>query len=365
MFKYKNELNCIQKEYLGILQSFDTSVINEEFYLRAVTLVDKCSLFWASKRLEIVEILNELTKQEKCFLLSGAIYLEVGDNGHYEFGSVGERNIINDPVIRMKSFFYNENRVVTDKLKECFCDAIQDTVDVLTNYSDCFVVLSIDSLAEDDFEENQKLVKKVYWDILSSALHADIDSLSVLKDEYPTLQQLENALGDSAKKFVFNNMYDVEMTLKDRVNKWLDENNKMIRFELNNDIDKFFYASMSQVQQALDIILKCLRFRLYPFIRFGITIQYFLLIAGALPSDELLCEHIDNALVSYLFTKYVIPDKIATIDFEQYFKKCKTACLSERFVKAVFSDGTSYLSVNVKNAVKKMTEVFRTEILNS
>ena len=362
MFKYKAELNQIQKEYLGILHSFDPLTVKEQFYIHAVSLIDKCSLFWASKRLEIIEILDNLTKNEKCFLLSGAIYLGIDENGHYEFGAIGDRNIINDPILRMKTFFYNNDRVVPKKLKEYFCDAIQDTVRILTDYSDCFIVMPVDFLIEDDFEDNQKLGEKVYWNILSSALQSDVRSVATLKDKYSTIQQLENALGGSAKRFVFNDLHDVELTLNDRVEKWFTENNKMIEFNLNNDLDKFFIASISQVQQALDILFKCLRFGFYPFIRFEITIQYFLLIGSALSVDELLQEHIEYALISYLFAKHVIPDGVESIDFAEFFTKCKATHLSDKFRDAVFSKETSVSSISAKNAISTMTDIFRIEI---
>lgn len=99
MFRYENEIKRIQNEYLEILQEFNSPNNNEEFYFHAVSLVDKCSMFWASNQMEILELLCDLTRCEKCFLLSGAIYLGIEGNGHYEFGAIGDRNIINDPII--------------------------------------------------------------------------------------------------------------------------------------------------------------------------------------------------------------------------------------------------------------------------
>ena len=124
-------------------------------------------------------------------------------------------------------------------------------------------------------------------------------------------------------------------------------------------VDKFFIASISQIQQALDILFKCLKLNLYPFIRFDITIQYFLLIAGALSEDEMLREYIEYAVVCYLFTKYVITDNIEAIDFLEYYQRCKSANISELFRNAVFSGETSCLSINIKDAISSMTEIFR------
>ena len=363
MFRYENEIKRIQNEYLEILQGFNSPNNNEEFYFHAVSLVDKCSMFWASNQIEILELLCDLTRCEKCFLLSGAIYLGIEGNGHYEFGAIGDRNIINDPIIRMKPFFYDDH-IVSNELKEYFCEAIHDTIRVLSNYSDCFIVISIDSLFDDDFEENQELGEKVYWDILSSALHFDICSIKMLKDKFQNLQQLESALGDSAKRFIFNDSHDVDISLKNRVDLWFDDNKKMISFQLKNDIDKFYLASMSKIQQALNIVFKCLRFGLYPFIRFEITMQYFLLIAQALSNDKLLQDQIEYACVCYLFANYVIPDDIETIDFKEFFQKCKTTHLSEQFRKTVFSGETSLFSEDINDAISEMSDIFRTEILN-
>ena len=362
MFKYKNELKQIQNEYLEILRSFNSPNNNEDFYYHAVSLIDKCSMFWDSKRIELSELLCDLTKHKKCFWLSGAIYLGIDDNGHYEFGAIGDCNIVNDPIVRMKSFFYNDH-IVSNKLKEYFCEAIHDTIRVLSNYSDCFIVVSIDSLIEEDFEKNQELGEKVYWDILSNVLNMDICSLDMLKDKFQNLQQLESALGNSLKRFVFSDLHDMDMTLKNRIDSWFMENNKMISFQINNDIEKFHFASMLQIQQALEIILKCLRFNLYPFIRSDITIQYFLLIAQAISNDELLQDQIEYAYVCYLFTKYVIPDNIETIEFAEFFQKCKTTHLMEQFRDAVFSGKVSTISAN-NNTIRTMTEIFRNIIQN-
>lgn len=129
-----------------------------------------------------------------------------------------------------------------------------------------------------------------------------------------------------------------------------------------NEIDQFFIASKSQVQQTLDILQKSLSFNLFPYIRFEVTFQYFVLIAGAFSDDDSIKLRIEYALISYLFDNYVIPENIDEVDFFKHCQLCKEKRIWEIFRNAVFSDGTSFFSINMSNAVRIMTEVYKTEI---
>lgn len=361
MSKYDYELKQIQQQYLSILQSFPLENV-EDFYFQAVSLVDKCELFWMSKRLELLEIISSLSSDEQCFLLSGAIYLDLSNNGHYEFGAIGEKNIINDPVLRMKGFFIGNTNNVSDRLRNYFCTAVSDTIMVLKQYSDYFTVISMECMLYANYEETLELGEKVYWDVLSSALNHDVRDLETLHNKFPTIDDLEKALGITVKKFIFCDLHDVEMPLGERLERWFSENNKMINMTIPDKIDQFYIASKSQVQQALDILQKCLCLNLFPFIRFEVTIQYFLLIAVSFTDDDSLKSRIEYAVISYLFSNYILPGNIDKIDFYSYCKLCKVKRIWKIFQKAVFSDGRSILSINMRDAVSIMDKVFKEDI---
>jgi len=361
MSKYDHELKHIQQEYLAILKSFPLES-DEDFYYHAVSLVDKCELFWMSRRLEMLEILSDLSACAQCFFLSGAIYLDISGNGHYAFGAIGERSIINDPVLRMKNFFISNINSVSDRLKHYFSSAVSDTITVLEQYSDYFIVISTESLLYADADDNLELGEKVYWDVLSSALNYDIRDLETLRNKFPTIGELEKDLGIAAKRFIFSDLHDAEASLGDRVKRWFAENNRMIPMSISNEIDQFFIASKSQIQQTLDILQKSLCFNLFPYIRFEVTLQYFILIAGAFSDDDSIKLRIEYALISNLFDNYVIPENIDEVDFFKHCQLCKEKRIWEIFRNAVFSDGTSFFSINMSDAVRIMTEVYKAEI---
>ena len=323
MSKYNNELKNIQRHYLEILHSFSPDAEGEEFYFRAVSLIDKCESFWMSKRIELSVILDDLTDTEQCFLLSGAIYLDIANNGHYDFGAIGERNIINDPILRIKGFFDDCNKNVSIRLKEYFSDAISDTITVLERFGDYFIVISMESLLFADADENNKLAEKVYWDILSNVLNCNVRSIEALRTQFSTIDDLENGLGENAKRFIFSNMQDSDLSLTNRVKKWFNDNNQMKKMKLTNEIDLFFIASIAQIHQAFDILIKCSMFNLFPFIRFDVSFQYFVLLAEAFSDDDSLKRRIEYAIVCYLFVHYIIPENVYETDFFKYCNLCK------------------------------------------
>lgn len=307
MSKYTFELRKIQQEYCDLLISFDPKSDDETYYYRAVALIDKCELFWISKRLEVFEILRDLAANEKCFLLCGASCLELDDGCHYEMGAFGDRQIINDPVVSMNHCF-SDNSAVASSLREWFSHVISDTIAVLRNYSNSFFVVSIDSLLYADADENHKLTEKVYWDIMSESLNNEIRSREELISKFATIGQLEEALGDRAKYFVFDESLNYQLPLPDRVKEWFDRNSQIVEIGLSNEVDQFFLASFSFIRQALEILLKCRRLNVYPFIRHPVTIHYFTHVAGGVSKDIPVSDLIEYAILSYLFANNVVPN---------------------------------------------------------
>lgn len=98
MSKYMNDLREIQQQYYALINFYEIANSEVDFYSKAIALIDSCEAFWLSKKLQLSLILENLTMNNKCFLLSGAIYLDVEENGHYTFGALGDINILSDPL---------------------------------------------------------------------------------------------------------------------------------------------------------------------------------------------------------------------------------------------------------------------------
>lgn len=191
MSKYMDDLKEIQQQYFNLINSYEIPNNKADFYSKTVALIDRCEAFWLSKKLQLSLIIEDITKDNNCFLLSGAIYLDVAGNGHYTFGALGDINIVSDPIIRMRGFFANGLDGINEYTITYFCDVFSDILNIQKDFSDEFIFISIDILYDSFRHENMRLIDKVYWDIISELLNKEIRSLKELKKEFTTIEKVE------------------------------------------------------------------------------------------------------------------------------------------------------------------------------
>ncbi|MDD4494293.1 MAG: hypothetical protein PHV32_08085 [Eubacteriales bacterium] len=357
MTKYMDDLSKIQREYFDLISDFNISEIEIDFYSKVVALVDKCEAFWLSKKQQLSLILDDLTKDKKCFLLSGAIYLDVKENGHYTFGALGDMNILNDPIIRMRGFFASGIDGINEHTISYFRDAYMDTIDILKNYSEEFIFISVDILFDSFQKDNMKLINKAYWDIISKLLNKEIDSLEIMKNTFSSIDEIEKCMSKKAlDTLIFSDAYDIELSLNMRLNKYFNDSQLPLSFSIKNEIEMFYFATFSQIQQTLDIVFKCLQFNLIPFIRFDVTFRYFTLIGGAFSNDKTLKELLNYSVIGYIFSEYVDIDRIYENDFESFYSKCKREHFTEKVYNRIIQGNKDAWSFHIGDIINIIKE---------
>lgn len=106
-----------------------------------------------------------------------------------------------------------------------------------------------------------------------------------------------------------------------------------MNLSFQNEIVRFHFATFSQIQQAIEIIFKCLQFSFFPFIRNEVTIKYFMLIGGSFPTDSKLKEMVDFTIIGYLYSAYVESEDVYKQEFKKFYQKCK----KQHFIEAVYN----------------------------
>ena len=362
--KYTIELKKIQQQYFDLIKSADITENDPEFYFKAVALIDKCEAFWLSKKIQLSIILDELTKNQKCFLLSGAIYLDVDGNGHYTFGALGDLNILNDPIVRMRGFFAKGLEGINENTKTYFWDALSDTLKIIDQYPNEFLFISIDILYDSVRKENLELIDKIYWDLISDIVNKEIRSIKNLTKAFATIDDIEKSIPkEKLDRLIFNDDSDVELSLKNRLEKYFNNSQIPLNLSIQNDIARFYFATFSQIQQAVEIIFKCLQFNLIPFIRYEVTIKYFMLIGSAFSKDLDLKETIDYSIIGYLYSAYIETEEVYKIDFKTFFNKCK----EQQFIKSIYNkltnDGNDMHAMHVTEVLDEINNTFTSLIL--
>ena len=357
MFRYNNELNEIQQQYLALLQEFESLTGSEDYFYEVANFVDKCEFLWMSKRIEIISVLNDISSEEYCLILSGAVYVNTVDNGHYAMGAIGDRIIINDPVMKMRSVLLNSNGCsLSPGILKCFVDAIHDTVVLLNDYSHCFVVLPLDYYLSKESDEKIKLAEKAYWKVLSYVLNQSICSAGDLKKKYHSLNELETAMGDASSSFIFSGVEDVQVSLSERLNAWTEYSSMAIA-PIQNEMDRFFLASMSCFQNAFGILYDSVSFGLHPFVRNDVATHYLFMIADIFQDDNIIHACMECALISYLLNNFVVTEDDYKVEFNDFRKKFREVNLYDLFRDAVFNTSRSFAVINIDDAVSKMRKI--------
>jgi len=323
MAKYTDDLKEIQQQYSKLIRSSSVSFDSDNFYFDAISLVEKCEAFWLSKSQQLSLILDDLTKENKCFILSGAIYLNVADNEYYTFAALGDIHILNDPFVRMHGFFANGIDGINMRTISYFRDVYADTQNILDNFSDEFVFLPVDIMFDSVEMDKLKVIRKGYWDVISSLLDNDINSVEEMKQQYSSIDDIEYHLSVKAlNSLIFCDADDAQLSLKDRLNKYFNDSQLPMNIKIDDDMQRFYFATFAQISQAMEIILKCLQFNIIPYVRFDVTFRYLLLIGGSFNNDANLKNILDYAIIGYLLSENINSQEIAKMGFESFYSKC-------------------------------------------
>jgi len=107
-----------QEEYFEIALQYRDIVEKDDLSIEQIAMIlDEIKCFWL-EHLKIIEFeLEELTEKNSCFLLSGAIYLNVSNYEHYYFKSFGDYHLLSDPFLKMEHFFRIPEEKIDQKIQ--------------------------------------------------------------------------------------------------------------------------------------------------------------------------------------------------------------------------------------------------------
>lgn len=356
MTKYIDDLKEIQQQYSRLIRSNNVSFEPDIFYFNAISLVEKCEKFWLSKSQQLSLILDDLAKSNKCFILSGAIYLNVADNEHFTFATLGDIHILNDPFVRMHGFFANGIEEINAHTISYFRDVYIDTKNILDNFTDEFVFLPVDIMFNSIETDKLKVINKGYWNVISSLLDTDINSVEEMERFYSSIDDIEKNLSIKAlDSLIFYDTNDIQLSLKDRLDKYFNDPQLPMNIKIDNEIRRFYFATFAQISQVMEIIMKCLQFNIIPFVRFDVTFRYLLLIGGAFRNDAILNRMLDYTTIGYLLSENINSQEVSKMSFKSFAGKFNKNCFIDTIYYKLNENGDMH-SLHVKDVINVIKE---------
>ncbi|MUL36585.1 hypothetical protein [Gloeocapsopsis dulcis] len=314
-----------QSEYHKLVAQFSNSYnVNELTAMQISLFMDEVKYFWM-ERLDIIDLeLEGLTEHNVCFLLSGATYLNVSENEHFYFKSLGDFHLLHDPFLKIEHFFrIPEGSIDTGECVNLFRRLLIDTIKVLENYQLIFYILPIQLLAIENEQEHRELLSEFFMNFISSIFKKKYEDQDSFCEDFDTFEDIENQLEPYVRnRIVFNSFSEDGVSLRRKIEIHNASAPGYTQLMAGQPEAKVFLVTLySYVAQISDILLICLMLRLYPYIRYEVTFSYLVLIMHTFIEDEKLRDMIEKAIVFYIFRKEMNGAFAHLESFECYYRQ--------------------------------------------
>lgn len=359
-------INRSQEEYLDLLLQYKEHIQADDLSVTKIcALLDEVKCFWL-KQLKPIEFeLEELAESQTCFVLSGAIFLNVSEYEHYFFKSLGDCHIISDPFSKFEMIFrHPEEEINVVYTVDYFRRAFFDVLEILTTYEGYFYILPIQEIAVEDPQKHRELLDMFFWKFISEAFDGEFKNNEDFHEKYKNFEELEAGLSGYVREhLVFNSLSDRNLSLRERVEKHSGQyTNISSAIAVKADVQRFLIAVYSYIAQIADILYVCSVLRINPYIRFDITFTYFTLAMNVFVEDENLRKMIEKALVCYIFYRTIDESKFENIAFSDYCKRLEEKSLLNSIIEKMKIQQIDIFRDNTSKIVKIIEEEFETII---
>lgn len=324
MIEYKH-LKRIMKEYLFILEKYEDKIdcFEQEDIKR---LIGEVRLFWYRQQRYIRYFISNIEKEDHVTYLSGAVRLDIKNAGHKEYILVKGCRLINDPLIKMSSFYRGTNgeinfEIANRYLKDCFSDLIA----LLREYSEDFFVVPLETITSTDNDEYYELLAGAAERMLLSLFSKEYDSVEEMKNDNVSFEDIENHLPVWIKeRLVFNSLEDGKLSIKEKCENALQVESQYIPIMESMSESALFFMLVTQHCMGAIATFNCMKnLKIMPYIRDDIAFQYFDLLFHSSLNDEFDMIDYVQVLVPYVLQK--------AFDFSEW---------DYEFVKGNFGNGS-------------------------
>ena len=317
----KSQLKALQNDYCMILKSAISKISTEDFPM----IIDEINLFWFANRDLVRLILRNISLDYGCYTFTGATFLDINDFEHYPFVALGKTHIIDDPLYKYAKIVSDlPNKEFADQIKEQILLTIEDNIKIIEQFTDAIYILPVTLLSD----LNSDLIKSATEQAFFSMFKDNTITLKQFHAEFKTIEEVENALLDSASELIIFSEDNEGNDLSSRFKNFMSQTPPFS----DNEALNFFIIVNGFFAQAFNILLTCAEYRMIPYLRYEVTFRYTILLGSNFDSNKEMQMTLFKSICAHLLYRVFDKSKIKDIDFTDYF----TYLQKENFNDSVF-----------------------------
>jgi len=350
----------IQKEYLDLISKYVNCLTDEETTNNELAyFFEEVSLFWRRKHEIIDFFLKKINTDDKCSFLAGAMYIDLENDGHYEFAPCGQYRIFTDPVSKMRTFFLTESSAIKQKrVRDYLVKVVNDCINVLSEYSNYFLVLPLDDIFSEDQEDRMAFLKKSSYSFISSLFVNPCATEEEFLDKFHSLKEIEQDIrADLLDKLILNDKSDVSISLQERIEKNLNDTLSLdVLRQRMGDAEIFLMAIGQFFMQIMDIILIAISYKLIPFVRSDVVFNYLLITYPMISEDKVAVTLLEQTTIAYIFQKMYGNYDFSSITFSDYHPYVSENRIIDSVIEKSRSKGKSVFDLQISEIASLIKE---------
>lgn len=334
-----NNIRKCQELYFELISSYQEIISSEQVTQKQIAMfIDEIQSFWIEKKEVLTIELDNLTSNYDCFMLCGAIYLDIEDNEHYAFKSLGSEHIISDPFLKLEVFFRCPTDLFHNESIAIFKRAYLDTYKILSKYQDLFYVLPIEQLVINNELEHSNLLNQFFISFVNSILNEHFKEIQEFFYKYKSFNDIQDKVSDLFKiNFMFSNN-DNNLSIQQKCELYIEQNNTLKKLMQGRTQPEIFIACLqSYIWQTMDILTVSAATGIIPFIRNKQTFSCLLIVMHAFIENEFFRTTLEKTIIFYIFYNSYDKSKSCLVTFDEYIKIIKEQDLLELIIDKIHS----------------------------
>ena len=309
-----NKIREIQTDYKNLLIDIVDDLEGDCKYAAR----DEIVLFWTKNKPIVNMFLKYFLPNQDTFVMTAVTYLDINAGEQYPFFLVGTTHILDDPLGKYCEICNCvKNGQTKHPLEKEIMKCAKDDLKILQDYPQ-IIVIPLHLFNE---KEEQEILKEVSEQLFINLL-SNISSINEYLKKINTVEDIQSEIKRYEHVILLSDDDDTTLPFSEH----FEKARVYIKEWFSKDItdgQAFFYLIRGYIYQAIDIIMSCSEYSAIPYIRYRLSLNYYLLCSEIFEREKKIDCKIPFVRLANIVYKIADVDKLKSKGDSKFFETLK------------------------------------------